>query len=302
MPNERIEEKDNSSKEDKERIWNKKRFLLLLKGMAMGAADTVPGVSGGTIAFITNIYEELIYSIQACNIQALNILFKEGFKSFWKTINGDFLLTLFIGIILAAIILANLVGFLLEEFEYLVMAFFTGLIVASSLFLRRQIQNWSWQKYVLFLVGVVLAIVLNFIPGREGQISLVYLFFSAALAICAMILPGISGAFILVLLGSYEMVLEAVRGFDLIILLVFVGGCITGLISFSNVLAYGLKHWKDQLVAFLLGILLGSLYTIWPSEINLLEQSASSIAILILIMLFGFTLVYILEKNIVIKK
>ena len=282
---------------EKNQFLNKKRFMLFLKGMAMGAADIVPGVSGGTIAFITNIYEELIFSIQACNLKALQLLFKEGAKSFWKHINGDFLLTLFLGIIFATIILANFVGFLLESFEYLIMAFFVGLVLASSLFLRNQIQHWNWQKYLLLLAGAVLAVVLNFIPEREDQLNLVYVFFSAALAICAMILPGISGAFILVILGTYEGILEAVRNFDLVVLVVFGSGCIGGLISFSHILAYCLKHWRDEVLVFLLGILLGSLYTIWPSELSLLKQAASFISMYIAIILFGFSLIYFLEKK-----
>ncbi|MDG2091290.1 MAG: DUF368 domain-containing protein [Gammaproteobacteria bacterium] len=286
-------------KEQKEEshFLNKKRLMLFLKGMAMGAADTVPGVSGGTIAFITNIYEELIFSIQACNLKALQLLFEDGFKSFWTYINGDFLLTLFLGIIFAAVILANFVGFLLESFEYLVMTFFVGLILSSSLFLRKQIQQWNWQKYLLLSAGILLAVLLNFIPGKEDQINLVYVFLSAAIAICAMILPGISGAFILVLLGAYEGILEAVRSFDIVVLVVFVSGCVAGLICFSNILAYCLKHWRDEVLVFLLGILLGSLYTIWPSELNLFEQGTSYIGIFIAITLFGFSLVYFLEKK-----
>lgn len=279
-------------------FFNKNRLMLFFKGMAMGAADTVPGVSGGTIAFITNIYEELIFSIQACNLKALQLLHKEGLKAFWKYVNGNFLLTLFFGIFIAAIILANFVGMLLENYEYLVMAFFVGLILASSLFLRKQISNWSWQKYLLLSGGVLLAVVLNFLPERQGDISLLFVFFSAALAICAMILPGISGAFILVLLGAYESILEAVRSLEVLTLLVFIIGCIAGLISFSNLLAYLLRHCREQVLAFLLGVLLGSLYTIWPADISSSELSASYIGMFVLLILIGFSLVYFLEKQV----
>lgn len=280
------------------KFFNKKRLMLFLKGMAMGAADTVPGVSGGTIAFITNIYEELIFSIQACNLKALKLMYKDGFKAAWKFVNGDFLITLILGIFIAAIILANFVGMLLENYDYLVMAFFIGLILASSLFIRKQISNWQWQKYLFLLGGVLLAVILNFLPGREAEISLWFVFFSAALAICAMILPGISGAFILVLLGAYESIIEAVRALDMLTLLVFISGCVAGLISFSNLLAYLLKHWREQVLVFLLGVLLGSLYTIWPAEINIGEVSVSYMAMFVVLILIGFSLVYFLEKQV----
>ena len=131
--------KDGINNEEKDKFFNRKRLTLFLKGMAMGAADTVPGVSGGTIAFITNIYEELIFSIQACNLNALKILFKEGIKAAWKKINGNFLLTLLVGIISSAILFANIVGFLLDNYEGYVMSFFVGLILASSLYIWKQI-------------------------------------------------------------------------------------------------------------------------------------------------------------------
>ena len=204
---------------DIEKFFNKHRLILFLKGMAMGAADTVPGVSGGTIAFITNIYEELIFSIQACNLQALKILHKQGMKAAWKHINGNFLLTLFCGILSAAFILANVVGFLLDNLEVYVMAFFIGLILASSLFLRKHVLLWSWQRALLLLAGLVFAVSLNLVPESNYEGSLWFLFVCGAIAICAMILPGISGAFILVLLGAYERVLDAVREFDFAVLL-----------------------------------------------------------------------------------
>ncbi len=156
------------------------RLRLFLKGMAMGAADTVPGISGGTIAFITNIYEELIFSIQACNLSALKILFKDGLKAAWKHINGNFLLTLFVGIISSAILFANIVGFLLANYEGYVMSFFVGLILASSLYIWKQINVRGWLSYCLFVGGMLLAVLLNFIPEGQGQSSFLFILVSGA--------------------------------------------------------------------------------------------------------------------------
>lgn len=262
----------------------------------MGAADTVPGISGGTIAFITNIYEELIFSIQACNLQALNIFHKQGLKAAWQHINGNFLLTLFCGILSAAFILANVVGFLLDTVEVYVMAFFIGLILASSLFLRNHVLEWSWVKVLWLIAGLGFAISLNLVPESTNEAGLWFLFVCGAIAICAMILPGISGAFILVLLGAYERVLDAVREFDFAVLLLFMCGCVVGLISFSNILAYLLKHKREQTLAFLLGILLGSLYTIWPFDLLNDAVSAGFWLKFVALVLVGFFLVYVLEK------
>ncbi len=278
-------------------IFSKKRLKLFLKGMGMGAADTVPGVSGGTIAFITNIYEELIFSIQSCNLKAIQTLRKEGVKAAWKHINGDFLLTLFLGIIFAAFILANIISSLLNNFGFYVMAFFIGLILASSLFIKKQISVWNWQKYLLLTCGILLAVLLNLIPEYESQSSLLVIFLSGAIAICAMVLPGISGAFILVLFGVYEGILESVRDLDFQVILTFVAGCLLGLISFSNLLATLFFHKREQTFAVLLGILLGSIYTVWPKQLEFKENTFLYWGVFFVLVLIGFMLVYILEKG-----
>lgn len=281
---------------DGKNFFNASRLLLFLKGMAMGAADTVPGISGGTIAFIANIYEELIFSIQSCNLQALRVLRRQGLQAAWVFINGNFLLTLFCGILSAAFILANIVGFLLDNFEVYVMAFFIGLILASSLFLRKHVSKWNWLSGFCLLAGVLFAVSLNLLPARENDAGLWFMFVCGAIAICAMILPGISGAFILVLLGAYEKILDAVRELDFSVLLLFMGGCVVGLISFSNILAYLLKHQRTQTLAFLLGILLGSLYTIWPDQLLSRSVGMGFWLKFVALVSAGFILVYYLEK------
>jgi putative membrane protein len=279
-------------------LINKQRIILFLKGMAMGAADTVPGVSGGTIAFITNIYEELIFSIQKCNLAALKVLYKDGIKAAWQQINGAFLLTLLLGIISSAILFANFVSYLLDNYEAYVMSFFIGLILASGLYIKKQITGWHLQKYLFFIVGILLAVALNFIPQSEYQVNGLFIFICGAVAICAMILPGISGAFILLLLGAYESILNAVRNIDVLILLPFIIGCITGLISFSNLLTYLLKHWRGQTLAFLLGILMGSIYSLWPSQLSANDFSLSFFSVFVVLVLTGFLLVYFLERQV----
>jgi putative membrane protein len=240
------------------------RVLLFFKGMAMGAADSVPGVSGGTIAFITNIYDELLASIIAVNPTTLRLLFSRGPATAWRAVNGAFLLTLVSGILLALVLSANLVVYLLAtQYTYL-MCFFTGLIVASVWYVSLQIRQWNLLRVGLFLAGMVLCVALAFLPRFSGADSLLYYFFCGALAICAMILPGISGAFILLLLGAYEPVIRALTGMDWPVILVFALGCVTGLLSFARVLFWLLRHQRQGTLACLLGILVGSLYSLWP--------------------------------------
>lgn len=248
------------------RKW-RNRALLFSKGMAMGAADSIPGVSGGTIAFITNIYEELIYSIQRINPHALNILLNSGVRVCWHHINGDFLLTLGLGILLSLKLFAGIVLYLLAEFQSQLLAFFCGLILASSLYMANQIKQWRLSSVSLLLSGAVLSVGLALLPQTGGDTGLLYLFFCGALAICAMILPGISGAFILILLGAYERVLTALNNLEFITIAVFAAGCAFGLMAFSQLLAYLFRHFHDAILSFLLGILLGSLYSIWPWKV-----------------------------------
>ncbi|MDT8399788.1 MAG: DUF368 domain-containing protein [Pseudomonadales bacterium] len=296
-------------------------MLLFLKGMAMGAADTVPGISGGTIAFIANIYEELINAIKSLNLEAAGILFKQGFAAFWRHINGEFLLTLLLGILSSLLLLANLVVFLLDEHAQLLMAFFIGLILASCWYVAGRIEAWNPKMIMLLLLGLALSITLALLPARTGNISLGFFFVYGAVAICAMILPGISGAFILVLLGAYAPVLNALKNLDMQIIGIFAVGCITGLIVFSNLLSFLFKHYRNQILAFLLGILAGSLYSLWPWKQAVafgLNDSGQAVPILyrnlspleysavsgedvywgacLLLLLLGFFLVYGLEK------
>ena len=239
-------------------------ILLTLKGLAMGAADVVPGVSGGTIAFITGIYEELLETINSVNFSALKKLKSEGLKSFWKHINGNFLVALFLGIAISIISLAKLITYLLDQHAVLLWAFFFGLIISSIYLVGKTVKKWDFTKVIGLLVGAGIAFYITILPPMENPNALWYVFLSGAIAICAMILPGISGSFILLLLGSYEMILGAIKDVKLAIIGVFALGCITGLLSFSKLLNWMFKKYHDLTIALLTGFLVGSLNKIWP--------------------------------------
>lgn len=242
--------------------------LLSLKGMAMGAADVVPGVSGGTIAFISGIYEELIESINKINLGALKILKKEGIKSFWNHINGTFFVFLFAGIIVSIASLAKVVTYLLEAHPVLIWSFFFGLIVASVWLIGKTIKRWSPGVIVTLLIGAGIAFYISSIESVASVEAKWYIFLSGTLAICAMILPGISGSFILVLLGSYHIVLEAVKSRDLVVIGLFAIGCLIGLLTFARLLKYLFNHYKEITIALLTGFMIGSLYKVWPWKIK----------------------------------
>lgn len=246
--------------------------MITLKGMAMGAADVVPGVSGGTIAFISGIYEELITSINNVKPSLLKIWQKEGFAAFWKALNGNFLAALFIGIFISVFSLAKFLSWLLENEPVLLWSFFFGLVLASVFLVGKEIKRWNLGTILVFLVGATLAYFITELPANENVDSLPYLFLSGALAICAMILPGISGAFILVLLGSYKTILDAVHDRDLTIIATVAIGAITGLLSFAKLLKWMFQNFRNITLALLTGFILGSLNKIWPWK-RILETS-----------------------------
>ena len=232
--------------------------------MAMGAADVVPGVSGGTIAFISGIYEELITSINNINFSLFRIWRGEGFQPFWKKLNGNFLSALFFGIAISVVSLAKLVSWLLVNHPVLLWSFFFGLVVASIFFVGRAIEKWTIATVIMLLLGTAVAYFITTLPATENTESLPFLFLSGALAVCAMILPGISGAFILVLLGSYKSILEAVHDINVKIIMVVGLGAVFGLLSFAKFLKWMFSRFKNMTLALLTGFILGSLNKIWP--------------------------------------
>ncbi len=240
------------------------RVFLFLKGMAMGAADVVPGVSGGTIAFITGIYEELIESINRINLEALKTLRKEGLVAAWNYINGWFFVPLFLGIAVSIVSLAKGISWLLVNEPVLLWSFFFGLVFASIFFVAKQVKQWGIPPAAAFIVGAVIAYMITILPASGSNDALWYLFLSGSIAICAMILPGISGSFILVLLGSYSTVLNAIHERDFTVIAVVGAGAIVGLLSFARVLKVMFAKYHDLTIALLSGFLLGSLNKIWP--------------------------------------
>ncbi|MFT6996672.1 MAG: putative membrane protein [Cryomorphaceae bacterium] len=245
-------------------------LFLALKGVGMGAADVVPGVSGGTIAFITGIYEELIDTINRVNFVTIQILFKEGIKPFWKALNGNFLVGLFAGIFISLVTFAKLITYLLETHPIAIWSFFFGLVIASIPLVAKSVRNWSGSRYFGFTAGAIIAYLITNLPPVEDSGAMWYLFVSGMIAICAMILPGISGSFILLLLGSYSTVLQALNDRDFLSIAVFGGGCLVGILAFSRFLKWMFGRYHDVTIAVLSGFLLGSLNKIWPWK-NTLE-------------------------------
>ena len=238
--------------------------LILLKGMGMGAADVVPGVSGGTIAFITGIYEELINSIKNINYATISTLWKEGIPSFWKAVNGNFLVSLVGGILISVLTLARVLEYLLVNHPVLIWSFFFGLIIGSAIFVARSIEKWNVGTVISLLVGIAVAWVITSITPAETTEAYWFIFLSGALAICAMILPGISGSFILLLLGKYQFVLGALNEGRISVIAVLLVGALTGIISFSHLLSWLLKKYHHLTIALLSGFMIGSLNKIWP--------------------------------------
>lgn len=240
-------------------------FVIMLKGMAMGAADVVPGVSGGTIAFISGIYEELLGSISNVNLKLLKTLQKEGFASAWRQINGNFLASLFVGIFISIVSLAKMISWLLIHHPILVWSFFFGLVLASIIYIAKQVTQWNLVSGILLILGAILAYYITTLnPLVSEHSSMSFMFLAGAIAICAMILPGISGSFILVLLGAYKPVLAAVNNRDFTTI-TFVGlGAIIGLLTFSRVLKYLFENYKNYTLVVLTGFIIGSLNKIWP--------------------------------------
>ena len=256
----------------------RKYLLLYFKGLLMGAADIVPGVSGGTMALITGIYKELISSIDQISLKQIVLLQKEGFTAFWKGVNGSFLLPLFLGIASGIIFLSGAITYLLDQHPILLWSFFFGLILASIYVLIKQFSLKTFTHYSLLLLGFIIAFGITQLKPAGDSNNLLYLFFSSMIAIIAMILPGISGAFIFILLGVYKEVLATVKGAITVLLdfnwmsfkavytrVVVIGlGIVIGLKLFSRLLTWLFNHKKEATLSVLIGFMIGALPKIWP--------------------------------------
>lgn len=293
------------------------KLALFFKGIAMGAADIVPGVSGGTIALITGIYEELIDSIKNISFRLFKILFTDGFKSFWKDLNGNFLLTLASGILLSILLLAQFISYLLVNHEFKIWGFFFGLILSSGLFLYRQVNTLSSSSFIYLSFGFLLSSIISLTGPTSTPNNYFFVFFTGSIAICAMILPGISGSFILLLLSKYEYIINAIKDLKLDVLIVFSIGCIFGLLLFSRFLSYLFTNYKNTVLSVLSGFLFGSLIKVWPFR-RIIETRINSegvvepfitrpalpeiinieeITFFVLFTFLGYFLIHFLQKN-----
>ncbi len=239
-------------------------FTTFLKGVAMGAADVVPGVSGGTIAFITGIYDTLLESIRRVNPSLLGIWKRDGFKAAFNHINGLFLISLFGGIFISIATLAKLISWLLVTHPIPLWSFFFGLILVSVFHMLKQVEQRTVSRFIFLLLGVAFAYSITVLKPLHMEPTSLNVLLAGSIAICAMILPGISGSFILLLIGMYTPVLGAVKSFDISILALFLSGCVAGLLTFSHLLSWLLRRFRDFTLVFLTGLMLGTLPKIWP--------------------------------------
>ena len=247
-------------------------IMVAVKGACMGSADVIPGVSGGTIAFITGIYDDLLGSINAIDATAVKLFFTGKFKEFWKHINGSFLVSLFCGILISVLTIAGLMQYLLEHHPIQTWAFFFGLIVASSIFILRGIEGWNLKAVLFLIFGVFLGVTICTLSPTTTPDALWFIFLSGAIAICAMILPGISGSFILLILGKYQYIMGAISGLtsgqavgeSIVVLGVFAVGAVCGILAFSRFLHWLLGRFHKETLITLAGFIIGSLVKVWP--------------------------------------
>jgi putative membrane protein len=243
----------------------KNYIILALKGAGMGAANVIPGVSGGTVALITGIFEELIDSIKSFDLESIKLLFKGDFKEFAKHVNLGFLVSIFTGVAISIISLAKVLDYLLTNYPVFILAYFFGLILASVYFVGKTVQKWNISVIFTFILGTSIALILSLLNQATENDNFLYLVLCGVMAICSMILPGLSGAFALMLLGNYNLVvIDAVTNVRIDILLPVMIGAGLGLVAFSHIVSWIYKKFRDQTISALTGFVLGSLPILWP--------------------------------------
>jgi len=257
-------------------------ILLFLRGIAMGAVDLVPGVSAGTIALVTGIYAELIHCIKSFNMQAIRMLKADGLGATWQYINGSFLVAVVAGMLVSLFSLAGVMRFLLNTYPLQLWSFFTGLIIASVLYLLRQHPPKRPFEIGVFCIGLICAYAISIAPSMVMEDNYISVFFAGSIALCAMILPGISGSFILVLLGLYPLFIDALVNIQIDFLVIFAAGGVLGLMLFSRLLSWLLDHYKNAVIATMCGFLVGSLNVIWPWKLvtsSMLDHAGKTIVL-----------------------
>ncbi len=279
-------------------IKNMDKIKTFLKGMAMGAVDIVPGISGGTMALILKIYSKLIYEIKLIDFIFLKEILKGKFKKAFERIDWKFLLSLFLGIITAIISLAGIIDWSLNNYPIYLYSFFFGLIIVSAFLLIPK--KMSLKNYLFLILGLIIAIIISTLSPAQSPDTYLFIFLSGALAICAMILPGISGAFILLLLGKYEFMIKALKDINILIISIFLLGCLIGILSFTKFLNYLLKKYYQPTLILLIGFMLGALYKIWPfkeNNKNIAPEINQELYIAIIFLILGIIIAYLLGKT-----
>lgn len=239
-------------------------LTLFLKGLAMGAANVIPGVSGGTIALITGIYERLINAIKRCDLKAARLVLGGNLSAAWRHVDGTWLTVLLGGVAVSIITLARLFEYLLQHYEQYTMAFFFGLILLSIVYVARGVKRWNLASIAALIIGTGIAVAIATLAPASENDTMLYVFLCGVVAISSMILPGLSGSFVLILMGNYALVLGAINTFSLSVLIPLALGCAFGLIAFSHILAWVFKRYADQTLALMTGFVIGSLVVIWP--------------------------------------
>ncbi len=252
-----------------------------VKGIAVGVANIIPGVSGGTIALIVGIFERLINAIKAFDLTAAKLLFTGKWKAFAEKTDFYFLISLAIGIALAIIALARVFDYLFRDYPVYIWSYFFGLVMASIYFVAKTIDRWNFVVILFFILGTVFAVYVSLMHPAAENSNFWYLFLCGIVAICSMILPGLSGSFVLILMGNYQLVaIQAINNHEFFVLIPVALGAIIGLVAFSHVLAWVFKHYKDQTIATLSGFILGSLNVLWPwKTAEYLKNSAGEIVV-----------------------
>ena len=277
-------------------------FKIFMKGIFMGIADAIPGVSGGTIALLLGIYEELITTISNIKISLFKILTKDGLSVFWKKGNLGFLFPLLIGIIASLIVFVNIAQYFLDSFPLLVWSFFTGLIIATSYVIFKKIENFKLKEFILVIIACISLILFTKISNNEGlsstDFSIIYIFVCALLASSAMILPGISGSLVLVILGVYEYMIESLINYNFYIISTFVIGAIIGLLLLSKILNKLFLRHKNSTFSIMLGLVIGSVVNIWPWKKHSINQASTEILILSFFLAFSAILLIVLIEKV----
>ncbi len=252
------------------------RFSVILKGIAMGIAEVIPGVSGGTIAFITGIYERLLNAIKNLDLKAIKLLLSGKFSDFWKKIDGNFLFSLLLGMATGLLSGVFIISYLIKNHIEPLWGFFFGLIVASVIYIGKQVKKWTFTEILLLIIGIAFAYFLVAMHPMEGNRAYWYVFLSGLIAISALIMPGISGSFMLLILGMYTIIIPEVKVFlttgsisSLLLLAIFGIGMIVGLFTFARVMSWAFKYHQQNTLVLLTGFMIGSLYKIWPWRIAL---------------------------------